>query len=140
MMVVTLIGKKLAKDGVEFIYLGITKNCRSCKLKTVCSNLEEGRKYRITKVRDRSHKCALHGEVIAVEVEKLPIVANVKKEQAEATAIEWHPIKCDFIGCKEYEYCNPPVKEREYRILGIVGDVDCPKGYELKKIEMNDMK
>ena len=139
-MVVTLIGKKLAKEGVEFVYLGITKKCRSCKLKTVCSNLEEGRRYRIIRVRDKEHKCELHGEVVAVEVEKLPIIANVKKEQADATAIEWHPIKCDFVGCKEYEYCNPKVKERKYRIVKVVGDVECPKGYELKKVEMDDMK
>jgi len=139
-MVVTLIGKKLAKEGLEFIYLGITKTCRNCKLKMVCSNLEEGRRYRITKVRDKVHKCNLHGEVVAVEVEKLPIIANIKKEQAEATAVEWHPIKCDFVGCKEYEYCNAMAREKEYRIVEIIGDVECPKGFELKKIAMDDMK
>lgn len=138
-MVVTLIGKKLAKKDVEFIYLGITKKCRSCKLKTVCSNLEEGRRYKIKKIRDKVHKCELHGEVIAVEVEKLPIIANIKKEQAEATAVEFHPIKCDFIGCKEYEYCNPNVKEREYKIIEIIEDVNCPKGYELKKVLIDDI-
>jgi len=140
MMVVTLIGKKLAKEGVEFIYLGITKTCRSCKLKTVCSNLEEERRYRIKKVRNKSHKCSLHGEVVAVEVEKMPIVVNVKKEQAEATAVEYHPINCDFVGCKEYQHCNAPIKEKEYRILNVIGDVECPKGYDLKKIEIDDMR
>lgn len=139
-MIVTLIGRKLAKEGVEFTYVGITKRCRSCRLKTVCSNLEEGRKYKITKVRDKVHRCDLHGEVVAVEVEKLPIEANIKKEQAEATAIEFHPIKCEFIGCKEYEHCSPGVKEKKYKILKIVGDVKCPKGYELKKVLLDDMK
>ncbi len=138
-MVVTLIGSKLAKEGLEFVYLGITKKCRSCKLKTVCSNLEPGRRYRIVKVRDKKHKCGLHGEVIAVEVEKLPITVNIRREQAEATAVAFSPITCDFKWCREYENCNPDIPEREYRIVEVVGDVHCPKGYELKKVMIEDM-
>lgn len=137
-MIVTLIGKKLAREGVEFVYLGITQKCRTCRLKTVCSNLEEMRRYRITKVRDKVHKCALHGEVVAVEVEKMPAIVNVRKEQAEATAINYSPIKCDFVGCKEYEYCVSGIKEKEYRIVEVIGDVECPKGYELRKVAIDD--
>ncbi len=138
-MVVTLIGSKLAKEGVEFIYLGITKKCRSCKLKTVCSNLEPGRRYRVVKVRDKKHGCSLHGEVVAVEVKKLPITVNIKREQAEATAVSFSPIPCDFVWCREYEHCNPGIKEKEYRIVKVLEDVHCPKGYELKKVMIEEM-
>jgi len=73
MTFVTLIGKKLAKKGNEFVYFGIAKDCRGCKLKMVCSNLKEGRRYRITNVRDKHHDCSLYeGGVVAVEIEKLP--------------------------------------------------------------------
>ena len=51
MVLVTLIGKKLAKVGNEFVYLGITQKCRNCRLKTVCSNLQEGRTYKIERGR-----------------------------------------------------------------------------------------
>ena len=53
---VTLIGKKLAKEGNEIMYLGITQKCKNCKLKTVCSNLQEGRVYKIVKVREKFHE------------------------------------------------------------------------------------
>lgn len=141
MVLVTLIGKKLAKVGNEFVYLGITQKCRNCRLKTVCSNLQEGRTYKIVKVRDKFHECSLHEEgVIAVEVEKQPAVINVKKEEAEATAISFKPIKCDIISCKEYDACNSKIREKEYKILKVVGDVECLRGLNLKKIMVDDLR
>lgn len=141
MVLVTLIGKKLAKVGNEIIYVGITQKCKNCKLKTVCSNLQEGRRYRITKVRNKFHECGLHdGGVVAVEVEKLPAVVNIKKEQAEATAINFRQVRCDNISCKEYDYCNSPIKEKEYRIVKVVGDVECERGNELKKVMIDDLR
>lgn len=141
MALITLVGKKLAKVGNEFIYVGITQKCRNCRLKTVCSNLQEGRTYKIVKIRDKSHDCDLHEEgVIAVEVEKMPAVVNVKSEEAEATAVNHHKINCDDTFCKEYEACVPPIKEKEYKILKVIGDVKCPKGYKLRKVEIDDMK
>ncbi len=138
---VTLIGKKLAKEGNEIMYLGITQKCKNCKLKTVCSNLQEGRVYKIVKVREKFHECSLHEEgVVAVEVEKQPAEVNVKKEEAEATAVNFHPIKCDEISCNEYEACNPIIKEREYKIVEVIGDVECAKGYSLKKVLIDDLK
>lgn len=138
---VTLIGKKLAKEGNEIMYLGITQKCKNCKLKTVCSNLQEGRVYKIVKVREKFHECSLHEEgVVAVEVEKQPAEVNVKKEEAEATAVNFRPIKCDEISCEEYEACNPIIKEREYKIVEVIGDVECAKGYSLKKVLIDDLK
>ncbi len=141
MVLITLVGKKLAKVGNEFIYVGITQKCRNCKLKTVCSNLQEGRTYKIIKVRNKFHDCAIHdGGVVVVEVEKQPATANIKKEEAEATAVEYHAIKCDNISCNEYDFCNTLLKEKEYKILEIIGDVDCPKKYKLKKVLIDDIR
>ncbi|UCB58450.1 MAG: UPF0179 family protein [Thermoplasmatales archaeon] len=69
---VTLIGEKLAIEGDEFKYLGTNNGCRKCKLKTVCFNLKPGSTYKITKIRDKQHKCNVHdGNVVAVEVQEL---------------------------------------------------------------------
>ncbi len=139
MAFVTLIGKNLAKEGNEFVYVGITKKCRNCKLKTVCSNLKVGRSYRIIKVREKEHACSLHeGGVVAVEIEKLPFMAAVKKEQAEGTIISFHEEGCDKISCKNYSLCNPGVNEKEYQIIEVMEDIKCPLGYKLKKVVLDD--
>ncbi|MCD6237626.1 MAG: UPF0179 family protein, partial [Thermoplasmata archaeon] len=31
---VTLVGERMAKKGLEFIYMGPSSNCKNCKLKT----------------------------------------------------------------------------------------------------------
>ena len=139
--IITLLGKKLAKEGNEFVYLGITPKCKGCKLKAVCSNLQEGRVYRVEKVREKSHDCQLHDEdVVVVEVKKQPHEVNVKKEVAEATAIEYHKIKCNNALCPEYEACVPKIKEKEYKIVEVLNDVNCPRGFNLKKILIDDTK
>ncbi len=139
MAFVTLIGKNLAKEGTEFAYVGITKKCRNCKLKTVCSNLKAGRSYKVLKVREKEHECDLHqGGVVAIEIEKLPFVAVVKKEQAEGTVTSFHEEDCEEISCKNYCFCHPSVNEKEYQIVEILGDIKCPLGYKLKKVVLND--
>jgi len=139
MAFVTLIGKSLAKEGNEFVYVGITKKCRNCKLKTVCSNLKARRAYRIIKVREKEHTCSLHeGGVVAVEIEKLPFIAVVKKEQAEGTVISFQEEKCNEISCKNYSLCHPGVNEKEYQIIDVLESVKCPLGYKLKKVVLDD--
>jgi len=140
MTFVTLIGEKLAKEGNEFVYFGITKQCRGCKLKMVCSNLKEGRKYRITKVRENAHhNCGLYeGGVVAVEIEKLPIITTISKESAEGTKVTYKEVDCDNISCENYRLCHPGVKETKYNIIEVIEDVKCPLGYELKKVALDD--
>ena len=84
MALVTLIGEKLARAGDEFIYIGPNNECRNCKLKTVCFNLQQGRFYKITKVRDKQHTCVVHeGNVVVVEVNAIPILASIDKNLSE---------------------------------------------------------
>ncbi len=71
-MVVTLIGKLLAKENLEFVYNGAPKECYVCNLKGGCLNLEKGKRYRIIKIRDMIHKCILHENyAVVIEVEKI---------------------------------------------------------------------
>ena len=87
---VTLIGERLAKKGNEFIYHGSLSECRDCKVKTVCFNLEEGRVYRITEIRDMHHDCRVYEEgVRAVEFEKLPkkLAVDVKDAVVDNTIV-----------------------------------------------------
>lgn len=139
MAFVTLIGKTLAKEGTEFTYVGITRKCRNCKLKTVCSNLKTGRSYRIFKVREKEHECDLHqGGVMAVEIEKLPIQVAVKKKQAEGTVTSFTEENCEEHTCKNFYLCHPGINEKEYTIVEVLEDIKCPLGYKLKKVVLDD--
>ena len=94
MVLVTLVGEQLAVEGEEFTYLGSNNECRNCQLKTVCFNLKPGRKYRITKLRDKHHDCNIHeGKVIVVEVEELPApgVGSVLQRHEPVVAVADEP-------------------------------------------------
>ncbi|HDS59253.1 MAG TPA: UPF0179 family protein [Thermoplasmatales archaeon] len=139
MTFVTLIGKKMAREGTEFIYMGVAQQCRNCKLKMVCSNLRTGRRYRVTTVREKEHACELYeGGVVAVEIEKLPIETTIRKDSASGTSVTYAEVDCDRVGCENYGLCHPGVEEKKYRILDVVGEVDCPLGYALKRVRLDD--
>lgn len=139
MTFVTLIGERMAKEGKEFIYLGIGGECKNCRLKTICSNLKKGRKYRITKVREKHHECKIHdGGVRAVEIEEMSIIAAVPSELAEGTVANFRAIECKNIGCENFHYCHLLIKEKKYRIEEVIEDIECPKGFDLKKVVLAD--
>jgi len=140
MPLVTLIGEKLAVEGNEFIYIGPNNECRNCKLKTVCFNLKTGRRYRITSVREKRHNCNIHeGNAAVVEVQELPIITAVDKKYSEGEKIKFEREKCKSIGCVNYELCSANVnKDKNYRIIKIYENIECPFGYDLKKAELSD--
>jgi len=139
MTFITLIGEKLAKKGTEFVYMGMGKDCRGCKLKMVCSNLKKGRYYRITNVRDRHHDCVLHeGGVRAVEIEEIPMVVNIPKDSATGSVVSFEPIACKNRGCSHYYLCHPLIKNKKYKIVKVLEKVECPEGFHLKKVILDD--
>ena len=141
MTLVTLIGEKLAVEGEEFVYLGANNECKNCKLKTVCFNLKPGRKYKISKLRDKQHNCNVHeGNVIVVEVIEMPITAAIDKKLSEGTSTKVDPIECKNIGCNSYEICTNRAlqKDKTYKIKKAYDKIDCPKGYNLYKIDIVD--
>ena len=107
MPLVTLIGERIAIEGMEFVYLGPNSDCRNCKLKTVCFNLKANRHYKITKIREKKHSCKIHeGAAAVVEVEEIPIITSVNKKYSEGEKTKIKKEECNSIGCEYYYLCN----------------------------------
>jgi len=137
MVLVTLVGEQLAKKDKDFIYMGSLSECRDCKLKNVCFNLEDGCRYKITNIRDVRHDCKIHeGGVRIVEVEKTLLPAAVESKNAiEGETVRINP-DCKNIGCDYYFLCCPVgVKpEMKLKISKIKGDIKCPENKNLKEV------
>ncbi len=96
--IVTLIGEKLAREGEEFIFLGMANKCDECRLKKACANLEVGRRYRVVKIReDIKHDCYVHeGSVSVVEVIEPPIKAVIDARYAvKGSKIVFKPVNSE---------------------------------------------
>ncbi len=124
---VTLIGTRLASEGTEFVYQGEASGCEGCPYRSQCLNLTEGVKYRVTDVRENAQTlaCAVHDDgVTAVEVEAVPVRANVASKGAYAgnrTSLEG---PCPHVDCPSHEFCEPDGADfdGEYRVSDVVGD------------------
>ncbi|HUT26655.1 MAG TPA: UPF0179 family protein [Methanomassiliicoccales archaeon] len=132
---ITVIGERQARVGGQFVYLGPLTECKECKLKGVCFNLDTGCLYRIVEVRDVKHDCKVHEDgvrVVRVEKEKMEGAVS-KKGALEGTTITYEVIKCDHLGCEHYRLCHPLGidKGRKARIARILGDLDCAEGKKL---------
>jgi len=141
MVLVTLIGEQLAVEGEEFTYLGSNNECRNCQLKTVCFNLKPGRKYRITKLRDKHHECDIHeGNVVVVEVEELPLTVAITKELTEGETTTVEKKECKNIGCDSFEICSSTALQngKIYTVSKVYGKMKCPKHYVLYRVDVTD--
>jgi uncharacterized protein (UPF0179 family) len=141
---VTLIGEKQAKKDNMFIYIGPLSECRDCKVKTVCFNLEEGRMYKIKDVRAMHHNCKVHeGGVRAVEYELMPIECAISSdaamEKARITMKEQED--CINRGCENYSKCFPIGLKTgsQYEITTVKGKLTCSEGKELKEVVLIDV-
>lgn len=127
-----MIGERQAKEGVVFVYKGFVPECRECKLKAVCFNLDSGGMYRIKAVRDVHHECKMHEDgVRVVEVEKLPATIGVGAKFAlEGSTITYDEVKCKNVGCEHHHLCHPVALERggKYKVVEVHGEVACPEG------------
>ncbi|HDD57507.1 MAG TPA: UPF0179 family protein [Thermoplasmatales archaeon] len=138
---VTLVGERMAKKGLEFIYMGPSSNCKNCKLKTACFNLKKGRSYRITGIREKRHSCNLHdGGVRVVEVEELPIIAFIDKNSKEGSKVKIDTMNCRHLDCEYFDICHSPLLQnnKEYSVIKIIEPVECIDGRELVKAEISD--
>lgn len=135
---ITLIGKKLAKPGQEFIHFGVgnSRECMGCKLRKVCDNLQVGRRYVVKSSMNKPHeKCKIHEEgVMLVEVEPAQIKATVESSSKEGEEFAFMKSDCPEIMCDNRFLCFPEgIKEGDKcRIVKIVEKkVECKKGAEL---------
>ncbi len=141
MVIVTLVGEDLAKEGAEFTYVGANSECRNCQLKTVCFNLKPGHSYRISKLRDKRHNCAVHeGQVVVVEVEELPLAGMVDREPSEGATVTLQKLVCRHLSCQYFEVCtNPAIQpDRSYVVNKRYAKVDCPKGATLYRVDVKE--
>ncbi len=135
---ITVIGEKQAKVDGQFIYLGPLTECKECKLKGVCFNLDAGALYRIVEVRDVKHECKVHEDgvrVVRVEKERMEGVVS-KKGALEGTTVTHEVIRCNHLGCEHYRLCHPfgIDRGRKARISKILGDLECIEGKKLVKV------
>ena len=138
MVVITLVGELQAKKGETFAYTGPISECRNCKLKTICFNLDAGKWYRVSNVRNIHHECKIHENgVRVIEVEPIGIPASVPSKSAvEGTTIAFEPRRCRSFSCAYYRFCNPVGVNSggKYRVTGVLGDVDCVNGQALRRV------
>jgi len=127
MSTVTLIGDRLAEVDHEFVYRGEASGCEGCPYRSQCLNLTEGKRYRITDIRENAQllDCAVHdGGVRAVEVEPVPVRANIASRGAYAGSKASLEGPCPHVECPSHEFCVPDGVdfETEYRIDSVEGD------------------
>ncbi|BBL69179.1 UPF0179 family protein [Methanoculleus chikugoensis] len=140
---VTLIGTKLAKQGLDFVYEGDScPECENCRVRKACHNLQPGRKYRVAAVRTNTrHDCPVHHEaVIAVDVMEAPLVALIGADMAIANSRISYEFSCPRTGCRSYRLCRPDgiIEGEKYvvgEVLGNAPDV-CERGRALKLVEL----
>lgn len=137
--IITLIGEELAKEGITFQYIGPLMECRECKLKNVCFNLQEGKFYRIKKVRDKKHDCKVHsgGVVISVEVEEVPIDISIPSDYAiDGSTVYYKPVNCTNWSCENIEICNPMIKNNtKLHIVELGEKLKCPLDKDLVQVK-----
>ena len=143
MPTVTLIGSRLAEEGTEFVYQGESPDCEGCPYRGQCLNLVDGRRYRVTDIRENTQTldCAVHDTgVRAVEVEPASVTANVPAKAAYAGSKASLAGSCPHVECPSHPYCEPDGAdfETEYRITEVHGDPPhdfCALDRELTQVE-----
>ena len=140
---ITLIGSRLAQEGLTFTFMGETPECDKCNLRSTCMNLEKGRIYEIINIRNTTvHDCAIHdGGVITVDVIKAPVITSMDSRKAvEGANVRYESQSCDEIECDMYDLCHPKgiKKGDKCTIVQVIGNLDdeCVLGYSLKKVEL----
>ncbi len=140
---ITLIGSRLAKEGMEFIFEGESNECNKCKLKSTCLNLEKGRKYKVLRIKTPSvHECFLHdGGVIAVEVVRSSVVAILDSRKAiKGAKISYEPPKCRDVPDDMYDLFFPEGLRTgdKCTIIEILDNIEDREicGSPLKKVEL----
>lgn len=140
---ISLIGLDLAKQDLEFTFVTPLVGCAECRIKNVCFNLEPGKTYRVSKVRDKVHPCTVfnHDKVATVEVEEVDEKVNLQygRRVQEGSKVTLKSMKCDHYTCPHIETCNLMHKREGVKatISKLEGKLDCPKGYDMRSVSVN---
>ena len=141
--IITLIGTRLAKVGIEFIFKGAAKECEPCKFNKTCLGLNQGSKYRIVNLRNSAKlECFVHDSgVCAVEVIEAPIRMAIESRKAiKGSKIAYEQLSCNYTDCDNFVLCRPSgIKIGEkFSIIDVEDDMEepCNKNYQLKVVEI----
>ena len=139
---ITLIGRDLAVEGMEFVYRGELEECEGCRMHKVCNNLIPKRRYRIVGIRNESVlQCNIHNEgVCAVEVIVSPVEVLIDSKKAILNSEITIDMVCSEIGCQLYDQCFPEgiIENGRYLVAKVIGPAReaCPRGKDLKLVEL----
>ncbi len=139
---VTLIGDRIAREGDAFVFVGPQPECRECRLKSACLQLDRGRLYEVVKVRDIHHEdeCRYHENgVRVVEVRPALVSATLKSRLAmEGSIVEYARPVCANHECENFRLCHPPGLEGPTRVkvTKVSHTLSCPLGYDLTRVEI----
>ncbi len=110
MPIITLVGKRQAREGVEFLYMGRATKCIECPLRKVCCDkLEPNRAYTIVGVRDRTHDCPIHedGVQLVEVIEGERVIALPSPQLFEGVTFTFYTRPCEKRKCEYFGACNP---------------------------------
>ena len=143
--IVTLVGIRMAKPGLEFIFKGNVPDCNGCRFKNSCLNLTKGARYKVVSLRNTAPMdCSIHeGGVQAVDVIETPWTVMVESRMAiSGSTIIYKPIHCNETECEMIKFCNNPgpAANKKYKILNISSEPTgkCIKNYSLKLVDMQE--
>ena len=132
MVMLTVIGTKLAKPGMEFTFMGALADCKECKVRNICFHLDKGTRYRVVGSRNVRHDCPMHEEgVVVVQVEPVPRKAVIPKKQAiEGSTISYETPRCKQRSCGNYALCFLLGMEagQKRKVTEVIGKVECLAG------------
>ena len=138
---ITLIGVDLARKNMEFTFKGpLSGKCDDCRIRNVCFNLEPGKKYKITDVKEQVNPCYVYNKnkVSTIEVEEVKNTYNIQngKRLMEGSSIELRSMKCDYLTCPNIEKCNLiNISSKKIVVNKIEKKLSCPKGYDIREVE-----
>jgi uncharacterized protein (UPF0179 family) len=141
-VIITLIGKNLAKMGLEFIYKGELEKCEGCRMFKVCNNLLPKRRYRIVGLRGNTvHSCNIHNSgVCAIEVIEPPVIALIESKRAIPKSEIIFNQTCPNLTCSLYDICFPEgvIEGERYQVSGVFEENDqpCAMSRKLRKVEL----
>lgn len=137
---ITMIAQQQAKPDFVFIYQGGAPPCRPCPFRNACLTLDPGHRYRVTKVREVKHPCALQEtDANVVEVAPLPRPLLVEAGAAvEGSTVEQGRFECGRLDCPNWDACAGPAvgPKSKFRIVKVdPAKAVCLIGRNLKRVE-----
>jgi uncharacterized protein (UPF0179 family) len=137
---IALVDKGCAKVGYEFVYLGEADECPKCSLFIPCHyNLEKGRKYAITALKDKFHSCSVFEEVVVCEVDEVPFETVVPSGSAfEGASFKYRSLSCKNAFCRYSNFCLPEglMEGDRCTVKKIKGKIKCAELGELVLVKV----